>query len=148
MIVENKAVVAKSTNGSKSITTSALRFSVTATGEDSIELNTMTFSNSFFNYNTAAAKIVVYKNSVSPANKLGETVAGTVTGAVTLSANNTVDEGITMNYIVVLEGVIASGADPDWTVSLNDINFDASVSTDVDVADYENLGDLPITETK
>ena len=154
-IVENKAVVSKNTNGSKSLTTSALRFSVTATGEDSVELNTISFNNIFSGYTGAAATVKVYKNSVSAGNLLGTSAAfdaaaggGAIT--VTLSANNTVDEGITMNYIVVVDGVAvdALANSSDWTVSATDINFDASVATDVDVADYENLGDLPITETK
>ena len=144
-IEENKGVVAKATNSSKQITTSALRFTVTASGKDSVTLDSATFANLFAGYTTGSAKIVVYKNSISAPNKLGETVAGTVTGAVALSGLNTVDAGSTNTYIVVVEGILVDGTanSQDWTVSLSDLTI-SGVSANT----YDNLGDFPITETK
>lgn len=65
LIDENKAVVAKATNSSKNVTTSALRFSVTASGKDSVTLTQADFANLFAGYTTGAAKIVIYKDTIS-----------------------------------------------------------------------------------
>jgi len=50
LINENLAVVAKSTNSSKLITTSALRFTITASGKDQITLSGASFNNLLSGY--------------------------------------------------------------------------------------------------
>jgi len=142
LVNENKAVVAKATNSSKNLTTSALRFTVTASGKDSVTLNSATFANTFGGYNTASGSIVVYKDSVSTANILG--TASSVTGNVTFTANQTVDAGSTNTYIVVITDVVANGTTTsDWSVSLSNLVVDG-VNANV----YTNMGEFPITETK
>lgn len=145
LVNEDKAVVAKATNSSKNLTTSALRFTVTASGKDSVTLTGATFTNLLSGYTTGSGKLVVYKDSISSGNKLGETSVGTVSGAVTFNANNTVDNGSTNTYIVVLEGVVVDGDSnsQDWSVSLSNVFFDG-----IWADSYDNLGDFPITETK
>lgn len=145
LVNEDKAVVAKATNSSKNLTTSALRFTVTASGKDSVTLTGATFTNLLSGYTTGSGKLVVYKDSISSGNKLGETSVGTVSGAVTFNANNTVDNGSTNTYIVVLEGVVVDGGSnsQDWSVSLSNVFFDG-----IWADSYDNLGDFPITETK
>lgn len=149
LVAENKAVIAKSSNSSKNLTTSALRFTVTASGKDSVVLSGATFSNLFSGYTTGSGKIVVYKDSISSNNKLGETAVGTTTGNVTFTAQNTVDAGSTNAYIVVLEGVVAqSGANTlDWQVSLSNLNI-VSGSATISANQYNNMGEFPLTETR
>jgi hypothetical protein len=150
LIVENKAVVAKAANPSKALTTSALKFTVSASGKDSATLNTLRFNNVLSGYTTSSAKIVVYKNSISAANKAGQTTAGAVSGTVVLTANNIVDTGVTTAYIVIIEGAVIDFAanGQDWNVTLSDVNFDHSAGHAINVSSYLNLGDLPITEVK
>ncbi len=149
LVAENKAVIAKSSNSSKNLTTSALRFTVTASGKDSVVLSGATFSNLFSGYTTGSGKIVVYKDSISSNNKLGETAVGTTTGDVTFTAQNTVDAGSTNAYIVVLEGVVAqSGANTlDWQVSLSNLNIVSGNAT-ISANQYNNMGEFPLTETR
>lgn len=108
MILENTATLAMSANAGKLLTTSALRFTVTAAGKNSVELTGLNFNNLFAGYTTTSGQIVVYKTSIAAGNIAGSTSVGTVTGPVTLSANNVVDAGSTVEYVVALEGVIAS----------------------------------------
>ena len=61
-------VVAKAANSSKLLTTSALRFTVAAAGKDSVTLTGLNFNNQLAGY-TGTVKVIVYKNSVSTANK-------------------------------------------------------------------------------
>lgn len=147
MIAENTFTVAKAANASKGLTTSALRFTVTAAGKDSVVLNSLNFNNLFAGYVTAGAQIKVYKTSTTAANLAGQTVAGTVTGPVTLSANNSVDAGTTATYIVVIENAVVDGGSnsQDWSVSLTDIDFGAGLLA----TNYNNVGGaLAITESK
>jgi hypothetical protein len=60
--------VAKASNSSKNITTSAVRFTVTASGKDSVVLSGAVF-NITSNYTASSDSYVrVYKNSVSTDN--------------------------------------------------------------------------------
>jgi hypothetical protein len=70
------AVVAKASNASKDLSSSALRFTVSATGKDSVTLNGATFDNVLSGY-TGATTLSVYKTTVSGANLLG---TGSVSG--------------------------------------------------------------------
>jgi hypothetical protein len=148
-IYENKAIISKTSNASKSLTTSALRFTVTAMGKDSVTLNSIKLDNKFSGYIGTDAKIVVYKNSISAANKVGQTSAGITTGAITLTSNNIIDSGVSVTYIVVIEGIVIDSAsnNQDWSVSLTNANFNSG-NLSVVVSDYVNLGTLPITEVK
>lgn len=139
---ENTLVIAKAANTSKLLTTSALRFTVTAAGKDTITLSRVDFSNAVAGY-TGTIVLKVYKNSVSSAN-----IAGTLnakTGLVTLTANNTVDAGNTVTYIVVLDGAIidSTSNSQDWSVSLTNVQ----VGT-MNANAYDNVASFPITETK
>jgi len=69
-IEENMAVVAKATNSSKDLSTSALRFTVTASGKTGVTLSGATFDNVLSGY-TGATMLTVYKDSISSANIVG-----------------------------------------------------------------------------
>lgn len=139
---ENTMVVTKATNSSKLLTTSALRFTVAAAGKDSVTLTGLNFNNQLAGY-TGTVKVIVYKNSVSTANKAWELNAST--GLVPLNANNTVDAGSSVTYIVVLDGALinSSSNTQDWSVSLTDVLFGG-----LSASSYDNAGAFPITETK
>lgn len=139
-IEENMAVVAKATNSSKDLSTSALRFTVTASGKDSVTLSGATFDNVLSGY-TGATTLTVYKSSVGSSNIVG---TGSITGTVTFTANQTVDAGSTNTYIVVINGTVdASANTPSWTVRLTNLE----VGT-INASAYNNMGEFPITETK
>lgn len=151
-IAENKAVIAKSSNSSKDLETSALRFTVTASGKDQVTLSGITFQNTFSSsYDLTNAKIVVYKDNKS--TKLGESATGAANiGNVTVNftQNLTVDAGSTNNYIVAIEGAQTSDASKDsWTIRVNDLlvklsNGGSNVNADA----YDNMGDFPLTDSK
>jgi hypothetical protein len=139
-IEENFAVVAKAANASKDLSTSALRFTVTASGKDGVTLNGANFDNLLSGY-TGATTLTVYKTTVSASNIVG---TGGVTGAVTFTANQTVDAGSTNTYIVVINGTIDANANtPSWTVRLTNLLIGA-----INASSYTNMGEFPITETK
>ncbi len=71
------------------------------------------------------------------------------TGTVYFAANQTVDAGSTNTYVVVIEGIVVDSTayTQGWTVSLSDLNF-SSAGNAVNVSSYQNLGSLPITDTK
>lgn len=143
-IEENMAVVAKATNSSKDLATSALRFTVTATGKDSVTLSGATFSNLYSGY-TGSTVLTVYKTSVSAANIVG---TGSITGGITFTGNKTVDSGSTNTYIITVDGTIDANANtPSWTVRLSDLQVVSGTSV-INAASYLNMGEFPITETK
>lgn len=104
-IAENTMVVAKAaTNPSKAIASSALRFTVTASGKDSISLTAITTAVSQFGYVVGAAALddgdmVLYRDSVSTLNEV--TLGG---------ANSTVDAGSTVTFIVAYPGAVMNDA--------------------------------------
>lgn len=149
IITENKAVISKSSNASKSLTTSALRFVVSVAGKDSVTLNAIKLDNKLSGYLSTDAKIVVYKNSISAANKVGQTSTGVTTGTVTLASNNIIDAGVSVTYIVVIEGILPgpTSTNQDWSVSLTNANFNSG-NFSVVASDYANIGAFPITEVK
>jgi len=67
-MVENMMVVAKATNTSKALTTSALRFTVTASGKDSVLLTGLKMNNALAGY-TGTINVKVYKTAVNSANE-------------------------------------------------------------------------------
>lgn len=148
-VVENLAIFAKASNPSKEISSSALRFTVTASGKNSVTLTGLTLEGRLSGYDVSGATVKVYKDSVN-SNNLA--FSGTIDGSgalqgVTATANGkgTVDAGSTVTYIVLVEGAIgASGSNTlDWNIRLTDVQF-GGVSANA----YTNLGDFPITETK
>ena len=150
-IEENKAVVAKATNASKDLSTSALRFTVTASGKDAVTLNGVSFDNAISGYSNVTT-LTVYKDTVSASNIVGTgaiTSTGSMASPVTFSGSNrTVDAGSTNTYIVVINGIIDSAANtPSWTVRLANLVVEGG-TTDVDANMYTNMGEFPITETK
>ena len=155
-VAQNTAVIAKASNPSKEITTSALRFTVAASGKNSIALRTLALNANVSGYFTTGAVVNVYKDSVGSANLAFTGTVGTVGANVplTLTANNknTVDAGSSATYIVTVEGVIGGvpSVTPDWNVSLTNVGLDTNSDTVVDVqaASYNNVGQFPITEVK
>jgi len=150
-ISENTALVAKATNSSKAITTSALRFTVTSRGKDKVTLSWATFANVFWGYTTTWATIKVYKDSVSAGNLVWSGTTWTVSWLVSLTGNSTVDAWSTNTYIVVIEGIVGNSTNTmDWTVSMSDLQMivNSTTSTVVNTSTYNNMWDMPITETK
>lgn len=145
-IAENTMVVAKLANSGKALTTSALRFSVTAAGKDSVTLTGLTLTTSLVGY-TGMTNVVVYKNSIGATNKVGEAVFTGVTQTIALTANGSVNSIIdawsTVNYLVVVEWALVSGTAFDWNVTVSDVLFGG-----IGAKDFYNLGDFPMTETK
>ena len=139
-IAENTLIVAKASNPNQLITTSALRFTVTAAGKNSVSLSQFAFTNALAGY-SGNMNLVVYKDAVSAANKAGE--LNTTTGIVTLTSNNIVDAGNTVTYIVAIEGAISSSENRDWSVSLTNVVF-----AGLNASDYLNVGSFPMTEVK
>ncbi len=81
------AVVAQDSNSNKDLATSALRFSVTATGNNEVVLSGVTIKANISGY-TGSTEIKIYKDSVSDANLAG---SGTYT-------NNTATGIVFTNY--------------------------------------------------
>jgi hypothetical protein len=153
-IAENKAVVAKASNSSKEITSSALRFTVTASGKDSVTLSGTSLDVSLSGYTGSAVTVNLYKGSATTSNLVWSTglILGTTTTTVALSSlvsNNTIDAGNTNTFIVTVEWILPdSGSNNQWwTVKLNDLAIQAGSSV-YNVSAYQNLGDLPLSETK
>ena len=145
---ENTIVVAKTANPSKLLTTSALRFTVTAAGKNSVTITGVDLTTLLAGYDTSATTVKIYKNSVSAANLAGHT---STTGAATIALtdnggiNSTVDAGNTVTYIVALEGTVINSQSysQDWSVSLTNVEF-----AGLNASAYYNVGSFPITETK
>lgn len=146
-IAENSLVVAKAANGSKNLSTSALRFTVAAAGKDSVTLDAIEFDTILAGY-TGSATIEVYKNSVSAANLVDSASIniGNDSASLTSLANNIVDAGQTVTYIVVVTGLAVdpSSNSQDWSITLTDLGFDG-----LSAVAYDNVGgNLPVTESK
>ena len=140
-IAENTLVIAKAANTSKLLTTSALRFTATAAGKNSVTLNSVSLTNLLAGY-TGTANVVIYKDSVSTANIAGSGAAATIA----LTANNTVDAGNTVTYIVAVEGVVVDSSkySQDWSVALTNVLFNTSLNANL----FNNVASFPITEVK
>ena len=148
-IEENMAVVAKDSNGSKDIATSAIRFSVTASGKDQATLSGVTVKATLSGY-TGATQIAIYKDSVSTANLMG-TGAYSNNADVFVNIANlaNIDAGSTNHYIVAIESAVVDSTanSSDWTVSINDVTVNLGAG-DVKAVDYDNMGTFPMTEVK
>lgn len=112
-VAENKAVIAKSSNSSKLLINSALRFSVTASGKDQVSLSGANLTLDMYGV-SGTGVVKIYKDSVSAGNLVGTynnsgngVAVGSQTFTVSLDQNNkfTVDAGNTATYVVAVEGV-------------------------------------------
>lgn len=143
-IAQNTLVIAKATNSSKELTSSALRFTVTAAGKDNVTLSGVSLTTQLSGY-TGSMTVAIYKDSISAANLAG---TGLVSGtSISLSNKNTVDAGSTATYIVVVEGATGDAnvtGTKDWTVSIKDVTFGDTLKA----TDYYNVGSFPMTEVK
>jgi hypothetical protein len=146
MVAENTIVLAKSENPSKLLTTSALRFTVTAAGKNSVTLNSINFNNLLAGYDTTNTRLTVYKDSIAPGNIAYQASNNTIVWSVALTANNTVDAGSTVTYIVALENTVINPAlqNQDWSVSITNLVFDTTLNANL----YNNVAQLPMTEVK
>lgn len=128
-VLDRAIVVAKVANDNKSLTTSALRFTVTAKGKDA-NLTSIVATLNQAGY-TGTLTPVIYKNTVSAAN--------IVAGATTVDARTTV------TFIVAIPNAIvdSNSSSQDWNVNLSSISIDGT-----DVSSYTNVGDFPLTERK
>ncbi len=106
-ILENSAVIAKGTNSSKDLVTSALRFTVTAAGKDNVTLNSATFANIFSGYTLTNAKVTVYKDSISASNKLNLVTTATATSNATGTTATIVNGGA--GYVAVPAVTVTTG---------------------------------------
>ena len=136
-IDENTFVVAKLANPSKSLT-SALRFSVTAAGQDAVLVNSVDLDVLLAGYQ-AGAQVEILRNNVV----LDSDVAG---AGVTLQPNVEVAAGTTTTFVIRITWAIADwGANSqDWSVTLTEVDGNG-----YDATDYDNVGkDLPFSEVK
>lgn len=110
-IAQNVPSLSGAVNSSKSLTTSALRFTVAAAGTNNVTLTGLTFNNALAGY-TGTMVLRVYKTSVASINLAGEApfVGTTSPTAVVMtgnsSANSVIDAGSTVEYIVAVEGAL------------------------------------------
>lgn len=142
-VAENVLVVAKDANANKSLSSSALVFTVTASGKDSVTLSGFTIDTTPVGY-TSTGTVEIYKDTYSAGNKLNTTVSGNVV-TIASAGNNTVDAGSTVKFIVVLNGAVknSSANTISYEVKLSDIQ----TSTVSSLKAYNNAGAFPFVET-
>jgi hypothetical protein len=123
-------------NSSKNLVTEALKFNVTAFGNNGITLTKATFRNTFNGYDMTNASLKVYKNTIANYNLLGSTAVGNVNGDVIFTGNNIIDSGNTNTYVVVIDGAIIDSVsrNQDWIISMTDL----VTSTGIHFGDYAN----------
>ena len=86
-LLQNAITVVKLDNTSKTVSSSALKFSITARGKNTVTLNTLTFANALSQYNLTGATLKVLdsnNNTVATGNANG-------TSATFSSNYNTID---------------------------------------------------------
>ncbi|MCX6824413.1 MAG: hypothetical protein NT085_04800 [candidate division SR1 bacterium] len=145
-ILENIVKIVKATNSEKELGSSALKFTVSVEGKDSVLLTNITGSIAVAGYSGDSVKI--YKENTNTSNLAFSGVFtnnSTVAYALYNTGNATVDVGTPVTYVVVLEGAIGNGANTtqDWTVKIKDIGFSSLAAST-----YANVGSFPMTETK
>jgi hypothetical protein len=103
---------------------------------------------------TSTGTIKIYKNSISNDNLVwsgADIVSGTSVSnqpIVVSWSNSSIDAGSTNTYIIVVEWAVYSGSGtPDWSISLTDLKIESGAAT-YNISQYQNLGELPITETR
>jgi hypothetical protein len=147
-VEENMAVIAKESNGSKDLATSAVRFSITATGKSQATLSGFTVKANLSGY-TGATDVSIYKDSFSTNNLVGSGTISSTGAFIAVTAYPTVDAGSTNHYIVVVNGAVidSTAQSVDWTMSVTNVTYNLG-TTDVTAATYDNMGTFPITEVK
>ena len=140
-------VIAKAANVSKDITSSALRFTVTAAGKDKVVLTGLNVTSQLSAY-TGYTTVRVYKDSIDTANLAfeGNIGASQTLAPVLANAKTSVDAQSTATYIVVVENAIGDGSagNKDWSIKLNNVTFSDTLSAST----YKNVASFPIVEVK
>jgi len=153
-IAENiVTVIAKPSITSKSLFANAVRFTVTAAGQDSVVLDQIDLSTTIAGYTGGTAEVQVYRTNTNSTNLVasGSVNLGTDIESLTTLATNlaTIDAGSTATFIVVVKAANGTSAlQPDasanstsWSISLTELGFNGLFATD-----YALGNDLPITE--
>lgn len=78
VVAENTMTVDVAANAGKSLTTSALRFTVTGSGKNQVTLSGIDFTTVLAGYATGSARISVYQTTTITANLAGQTSVGSV----------------------------------------------------------------------
>lgn len=137
-IDENTFVVAKLANASKSLATSAMRFTITAAGKDSVLVNSVDLDAVLAGYQTGATVEILRNNIVLDSAAVG--------AGVTLSPNVEVAAGTTTTFVIRVSGALIDplSNSQDWSITLTDVDGNGYNATN-----YDNVGkDLPFSETR
>lgn len=147
-IEENNAIIAKTTNTSKDLNISAVRFSISAIGKNQAIISNITIKTNLTGY-TGATDISIYKDTISNINLVWSGTISSVWTLIQTTSNNIINSGSTNNYIIVVNwAVIDSTANTsDWSVIIEDITYNLG-TTDITASTYNNMGSFPITEVK
>ena len=144
-IADSTITIVQALNPNKEIGSSALRFTVTAQGKNSVILTGLTAYLATAGY--SGNMVQVYKDSVTQTNLA---FSGAYTnGATTLASYNagkaTIDVGTPVTYIMVFDSAIGNGtnATQSWTAKLTDANFAGYLAST-----YNNVATFPLTEVK
>lgn len=131
-------------NPNKALTTSTLRFKVRNNNSIGMTINGLKFNNSLIGY-VWNMRIVVYKNSLATVNIAWTSTIGTITGPITLTANNIIDARDSADYIVVIEGALA---DPNAPIQNRSVSLADAFFAWFNASAYPNFAPLPFTQTK
>lgn len=128
LVVENSLVVSKDTNTNKS-RQNAMIVSITASGKDSVVLSGSIFTAAIVDAvgYTSTGTVKMYKDSVAPSNE------------VTVSANNTIDAGSTVKFVLEISGAVLDNTftgTPSIQIELSDLQ----TSNIASVKAYDNTG--------
>ena len=144
-IADSTITIVQALNPNKEIGSSALRFTVTAQGKNSVLLTGLTAYLATAGY--SGNMVQVYKDSVTSANLAfsGAYTNGATTLALYNTGKATVDVGTPVTYIMVLDSAIGNGtnATQSWTAKLTDANFAGYLAST-----YNNVATFPLTEVK
>jgi hypothetical protein len=137
-IDENTFVVAKSANPSKSLATSAMRFTVTAAGKDSVMVDSIDLDAVLAGYLAGATVEVLRNNQVLDSAPVG--------AGITLNPGVEVAAGTTTTFVIRVVGAVIDPASnsQDWSITLTDVEGNGYYASD-----YDNVGkDLPFAESR
>jgi hypothetical protein len=140
--MNNKTVITKLQTTDKSIFTPLLEFNVSASWKNDTVLTKAIFNNIFSGYDKTNAKISVYKDG----NLVWSSSNSVVSGEVILDRYNTVSSGNSSKYVVKIEwlDLDSNARNQYWTISLTWLE----TGDGINLAEYRNLWDFPITEVK
>ncbi|EKE29443.1 MAG: hypothetical protein ACD_2C00174G0005 [uncultured bacterium (gcode 4)] len=143
-ITQTIAAINKALNPNKELTTSALRFTVTAPPSwNGVIMNSIDVSALLSGY-IWNATVKVYKNLISQSTLAW---AGNIWSnqKILLWGNNSTDPGNTNTFIITVEGAILNpnSSMSEWIVRLEDV-----VIWGISTRAYSNIAQLPISEVK